>query len=192
VIVPARSLFADWRRWRESPVEFSVDPRNIADRQTQSRDGAAVPNDDSLLVWVLDQILGMLKRSARTAEEEEAVRELRTLALLPKPDKTKLESLIHRLETMGSMNPESMRTHRTLKRAGVKSGDRDRKARDAEMISRIQSLLKKTGPKKTTGKKIAARKPTGKMRVAAKKTAVRVGGKKTAAVKRGPATKARA
>jgi hypothetical protein len=96
-----------------------VTARKIADRQTQSRDGVTVKNDHSLLVWVLDQTLGLLLSSARTAEQEEAVKELRTLALLPKPDKAKIKSLVHRLGTMGSIKPEPMQTRRTPKRAGV-------------------------------------------------------------------------
>jgi len=160
----------------------------MADRQIQSREDAAVPNDQSLLVWVLDQVLGLLKRSARTAEEEEAVKELRTQALLPKPDKAMIESLVHRLETMVSTTPEFMRTRLPLKRAGVIEAHPVRITLDRELNRLIESIGKKTGANRTPGKKIAPKKPTGKIapkkparKVAPKKPAVTVGGKKTAA-----------
>ncbi len=182
--------------------------RKIVDRQIKSRDGAAVPNDHSLLVWVLDQTLGLLKRSARTAEEEEAVKELRSQALLPKPDKAKIESLVHRLETMVSITPEFMRTHLPLKRAGVIEARPVRITLDRELNRLIESIGKKTGAKRTHGKKAAGKKPAGKIapkkparNVAAKRPAVTVGGKKptgktapkrTAAVKNVPTKKTRA
>ena len=186
-----------WRRWRALPVAFSVDTRKMADRQTQRREGAAVPNDHSVLVWVLDQTLGLLKRSARTAEQEEAVKELRMQALLPKPDKAKIESLVHRLETMVSITPEFMRTRLPLKRAGVIEAHPVRITLDRELNRLIESIGKKTGANRTPGKKIAPKKPTGKIapkkpagtiapkkparKVSPKKPAVTVGGKKTAA-----------
>ena len=186
------------------PVAFSVDTRKIADRQIQSWDGAAVPNDHSLLVWVLDQALGLLKRSARTAEEEEAVKELRTQALLPKPDKAKIESLVHRLGTMVSITPEFMRTHLPLKRAGVIEARPVRITLDRELNRLIESIGKKTGAKRTPGKKTAGKKPAGKVapkksarKVAPKKSARKVApkkpaGKKTAAIKNVPTKKTRA
>jgi len=127
-----------------------------------------VPNDHSLLVWVLDQTLGLLQRSARTAEQEEAVKELRTLALLPKPDKARLESLVHRLETMVSSKSELMRTHFPLKREGVVEARPVRITLDRELNRLIESIGKKTGAKRTPGKKAAG-----------KKTAVKAGAKKT-------------
>ena len=178
--VPAASSHAaTWRRWRAPPVAFSVDTRKIAYRQTQSRDGAAVPNDHSLLVWVLDQTLGLLKRSARTAEEEEAVKELRTQALLPKPDKARIESLVHRLETMVSITPELMRTHLPPKRAGVMKARPVRITLDRELNRLIESIGKKTGANRTPAKKAAGKKTV--VKAGAKKTAVKGGGKKTAA-----------
>lgn len=167
-----------------------------------------MPNDHSLLVWVLDQVLGLLKRSARTAEQEEAVKELRTQALLPKPDKAKIESLVHRLETMVSITPEFMRTRLPLKRAGVIEAHPVRITLDRELNRLIESIGKKTGANRTPGKKIAPKKPTGKIaakkptgkvapkkptgkiapkkparKVSPKKPAVTVRGKRTAAVK---------
>ena len=145
-------------------------------------------DDHSVLVWVLDQTLGLLKRSARTAEQEEAVKELRMQALLPKPDKAKIESLVHRLETMVSITPEFMRTRLPLKRAGVIEAHPVRITLDRELNRLIESIGKKTGANRTPGKKIAPKKPTGKIapkkparKVAPKKPAVTVGGKKTAA-----------
>jgi hypothetical protein len=164
------------------------------------------------LVWVLDQTLGLLKRSARTAEEEEAVKELRTQALLPKPDKAKIESLVHRLETMVSITPEFMRTHLPLKRAGVIEARPVRITLDRELNRLIESIGKKTGAKRTHGKKAAGKKPAGKIapkkparKVAPKKTAGKTApkksarkvapkkpaGKKTAAVKNVPTKKTR-
>jgi hypothetical protein len=151
------------------------------------------------LVWVLDQTLGLLKRSARTAEEEEAVNELRTLTLLPKPDKAKIESLVHRLETMVSITPEFMRTHLPLKRAGVIEARPVRITLDRELNRLIESIGKKTGAKRTPGKKAAGKKTAVKggakktaVRGGAKKTAVKGGAKKTAVKVRGkkPAVKA--
>jgi hypothetical protein len=140
------------------------------------------------LVWVLDQTLGLLQRSARTAEQEEAVKELRTLALLPKPDKASLESLVHRLETMVSSKPELMRTQRTLKRAEIIEARPVRITLDRELNRLIESIGKKKGAKRTPGKKAAvtrtAVKAGGKKpatRAAGKKTAARAGAKKTAA-----------
>jgi hypothetical protein len=130
------------------------------------------------LVWVLDQTLGLLKRSARTAEEEEAVKELRTQALLPKPDKAKIESLVHRLETMVSITPEFMRTHLPLKRAGVIEARPVRITLDRELNRLIESIGKKTGAKRTHGKKAAGKKPAGK--IAPKKPARKVAPKKPA------------
>lgn len=142
-----------------------------------------MPNDHSLLVWVLDQTLGLLQRSARTAEQEEVVKELRSLALLPKPDKAKLESLIHRLETMASITPEPLQTHRTLKRAGVIEARPVRITLDRELNRLIESIGKKASAKRTAGKKparkVAPRKPARK--VAPRKPAVTGGGKKPAA-----------
>jgi len=147
-----------------------------------------VPNDHSLLVWVLDQTLGLLKRSARTAEEEEAVKELRTQALLPKPDKARIESLVHRLETMVTIAPESMRTHLPLKRAGVIEARPVRITLDRELNRLIESIGKKTGAKRTRDKKAAVKKTAVKARakkthttVAGRRTAVKAAGKKTAA-----------
>jgi hypothetical protein len=156
-----------------------------------------VPNDHSLLVWVLDQTLGLLQRSAKTAEQEEAVKELRTLALLPKPDKAKLESLVHRLETMVSSKPEFMRTHRTLKRADIMEARPVRITLDRELNRLIESIGKKSAARRTPAKKAARKKTAGKVggkraarkvsakkptrKVAPKETAVKVGGKKTAA-----------
>ena len=137
-----------------------------------------MPNDHSLLVWVLDQILGLLKRSARTAEEEEAVKELRTQALLPKPDKAKLESLVHRLETMVSITPEYKRTHLPLKRPGVMEARPVRITLDRELNRLIESIGKKTGAKRTPGRNAGGKKTAGK--VAAKKPARNVAPKKPA------------
>lgn len=138
-------------------------------------------NDHSLLVWVVDQTLGLLQRFARTAEQEEAVKELRTLALLPKPDKSKLEALVHRLETMDSTNPESARTHRTPKRAGVTEARPVRITLDRELTRLIESIGKKAGARRPPGKKAAVKKTAataaGK-KAAVKKTAVKSGGKK--------------
>ena len=128
-------------------------------------------NDHSLLVWVLDRTLGLLQTSARTAEQEEAVKELRTLALLPKPDKAKLEALVHRLETMASTDPGSARTHRTPKRAETIEARPVRITLDRELTRLIESI----------GKKAGARRPPGK-KAAVKKTAVKSGGKKTTAM----------
>ena len=157
----------------------------MADRQTQSRDGATVKNDHSLLVWVLDQTLGLLQSSARTAEQEEAVKELRTLALLPKPDKAKLEALVHRLETLGSTNPESARTPRTPKRAETIEARPVRITLDRQLTRLIESIGKKAGARSTPGKKAAVKKTAataaGK-KAAVKKTAVKSGGKKTTAM----------
>jgi len=166
-----------------------------------------VPNDHSLLVWVLDQVLGLLKRSARTAEQEEAVKELRTQALLPKPDKAKIESLVHRLETMVSTTPEFTRAHLPLKRAGVIEAHPVRITLDRELNRLIESIGKKTAAKRTPGKKIAPKKPARKVSpkktarkvsptkpavtVGGKKTAAKAGAKKTAAVKNVPTKKAR-
>jgi len=176
-----------------------------------------VPNDHSLLVWVLDQTLGLLQRSARTAEQEEAVKELRTLALLPKPDKARLESLVHRLETMVSSKSELMRTHFPLKREGVVEARPVRITLDRELNRLIESIGKKTGAKRTPGKKAAGKKTAVKAgakknrttvaggktaaraggkntaaTVARRKTAKKVGGKKTAVVKNVPTRKTRA
>jgi hypothetical protein len=155
-----------------------------------------MPNDHSLLVWVLDQTLGLLERSARTTEEQQAVKELRTLALLPKPDKAKLESLVHRLETMRSINPDFMRTPRTLKRTAVVEARPVRITLDRELNRLIESIEKKTGVQRTHGKKaggrqtarkVVAKKPTRKVvpkkptrKVAPKKTARKVAPKKPA------------
>ena len=138
-----------------------------------------MPNDHSLLVWVLDQTLGLLKRSARTAEEEEAVKELCTQALLPKPDKARIESLVHRLETMVSITPELMRTHLPPKRAGVMKARPVRITLDRELNRLIESIGKKTGANRTPAKKAAGKKTV--VKAGAKKTAVKGGGKKTAA-----------
>ncbi len=135
-------------------------------------------NDHSLLVWVLDQTLGLLLSSARTAEQEEAVKELRTLALLPKPDKSKLESLVHRLETMVSTKPEPMRTERTLKRAGVIESRPVRITLDRELNRLIESIGKKSAARRTPGKKAAVKKTAVKAR--AKKTTTKAGGRKAA------------
>jgi hypothetical protein len=152
------------------------------------------------LVWVLDQTLGLLQRSARTAEQEEVVKELRSLALLPKPDKAKLESLVHQLETMGSITPGPLQTHRTLKRPGVIEARPVRITLDRELNRLIESIGKKAGAKRTAGKKptrkLAPKKPTRKVapkkparkvapkkparKVAPKKPAVTTGGKKPA------------
>jgi len=142
-----------------------------------------VPNDHSLLVWVLDQTLGLLKRSARTAEEEEAVKELRTQALLPKPDKARIESLVHRLETMVTIAPESMRTHLPLKRAGVIEARPVRITLDRELNRLIESIGKKTGAKRTRDKKAAVKARAKKTHttVAGRRTAVKAAGKKSAA-----------
>jgi hypothetical protein len=137
-----------------------------------------VPNDHSLLVWVLDRTLGLLQSSARTAEQEEAVKELRTLALLPKPDKARLESLVHRLETVVSSKPELMQTHRTLKRAEIIETRPVRITLDRELNRLIESIGKKTGAKRTPGKKAAGKKPAGK--IAAKKTAHKTAPKRSA------------
>lgn len=136
-------------------------------------------NDHSLLVWVLDQSLGLLLSFARTAEQEVAVKELRTLALLPKPDKAKLESLVHRLETMVSTKPEPMRTERTLKRAGVIESRPVRITLDRELNRLIESIGKKSAAKRTPGTKAAGKKSAA--RGARKKSAVRVGAKTTSA-----------
>lgn len=137
-----------------------------------------MPNDHSLLVWVLDQTLGLLQGSARTAEQEEAVKELRTLALLPKPDKARLESLVHRLETMGSIKPEPMRTQRTLKRAEIIEARPVRITLDRELNRLIESIGKKKGARRTPGKKAVGKKPVRK--VAPKKPARKVAAKKPA------------
>jgi len=142
------------------------------------------------LVWVLDQTLGLLKRSARTAEEEKAVKALRTQALLPKPDKAKIESLVHRLETMVSITPESMRTHLPLKRAGVIAARPVRITLDRELNRLIESIGKKTGANRTPGKKAAGKNTA--VRVGAKKTAVKVRAKKTAVKAGGKKTTVRA
>jgi hypothetical protein len=162
----------------------------MTDRQTQSREGAAVPNDHSLLVWVLDQILGLLKRSARTAEEQEAVKELRTQALLPKPDKATIESLVHRLDAMAPTGPEGLRTALPVKRAGVMESRPVRITLDRELNRLIESIGKKSAAKRAAGKKAAlkagatktAARVDGKTparKVAAKKAAMKAGGKKT-------------
>jgi hypothetical protein len=120
------------------------------------------------LVWVLDQILGLLQRSAKTAEQEEAVKELRSLALLPKPDKAKLQSLVHRLETMDSITPEPLQTNRPLKRAGVIESRPVRITLDRELNRLIESIGKKAGAKRTAGKKLARKiAPTKPARKAA-------------------------
>jgi adenylate kinase len=141
------------------------------------------------LVWVLDQILGLLQRSARTGEQEEAVKELRSLALLPKPDKAKLQSLVHRLETMDSITPEPLRTNRPLKRAGVIESRPVRITLDRELNRLIESIGKKAGAKRTAGRKparkLAPKKPARKIaptkptrKVAPKKAARKIAPKK--------------
>ena len=132
-----------------------------------------MPNDHSLLVWVLDQTLGLLKRSARTAEEEEAVKELRTQALLPKPDKATIESLVHRLEAMAPTTPELVRTALPVKRAGVGESRPVRITLDRELNRLIESIGKKSAAKRAAGKKAA-------LKAGATKTAARVSGKKPA------------
>lgn len=162
-----------------------------------------MPNDHSLLVWVLDQTLGLLQKSTRTAEQEEAVNELRTLALLPKPDKAKLESLVHRLETLGSTSPESARTPRTPRRAEIIASRPVRITLDRELNRLIESIGKKAGAKRTAGKKPtrklapkkAARKAAPKkspVTVGRKKATVKAGGKRTTAVENVPTKKTRA
>jgi len=137
-----------------------------------------VPNDHSLLVWVLDQTLGLLQRSAKTAEQEEAVKELRTLALLPKPDKATIESLVHRLDAMAPTAPEVMRTPLPVKRAGVIESRPVRITLDRELNRLIESIGKKSAAKRASGKKAAGKKTA--LKAGATKTAARVGGKKTA------------
>ena len=146
------------------------------------------------------------------AEQEEVVKELRSLALLPKPDKAKLESLIHRLETMASITPEPLQTHRTLKRAGVIEARPVRITLDRELNRLIESIGKKASAKRTAGKKptrkLAPKKPTRKaapkkaarkaapkkspVTVGRKKVTVKAGGKRTTPVKNGPTKKTRA
>jgi len=136
-----------------------------------------VPNDHSLLVWVLDQTLGLLQRSAKTAEQEEAVKELRTLALLPKPDKATIESLVHRLDAIAPTAPEVMRTPLPVKRAGVMESRPVRITLDRELNRLIESIGKKSAAKRAAGKKASGKKAA--LKAGATKSASRVGGKKT-------------